>query len=226
MSLSQKLIDPHTRYLLLAGAVAGVQAIAVPLILALTRDGFSMARHANSQLVLGDWGWVQTASFLVGGLLVIAFGVGIAKALRGNAAGMTAAVCVMIYGLFGWVIVGLNPTDPMFGFPPGARPDYPGYDELSTHAKIHGAAGSIGFLALMIACLAFARYFQAIGERGWALGSVAVALAIAGVGGYLAAYSGDEVAAFDYRPVWGGGFLLWLWLVTMACKLLRSGRAG
>jgi hypothetical protein len=39
-------------------------------------------RHPVSSLALGDWGWLQTANFIVAGLLTLAFAVGLGLALR------------------------------------------------------------------------------------------------------------------------------------------------
>ncbi|MBX8686259.1 DUF998 domain-containing protein [Mycobacterium sp. 20091114027_K0903767] len=129
-----------TTALLTAGVVGGSLITAVSLTLALVRPGFDLSRHANSMLVLGDWGWIQTVNFIVCGLLLIGFGAGIWRVASDAWSGRVAAICVALYGLLAGVVVGLSPTDPGFGFPPGAPPGYPGVEGLSASAKIHGAA--------------------------------------------------------------------------------------
>ena len=46
--------------------------LAVGLIQALLRDGFDLARHPLSVLANGPGGWVQTANFVLTGLMVLA----------------------------------------------------------------------------------------------------------------------------------------------------------
>lgn len=192
----------------------------VSLILAFARPGFDLTRHANSTLALGDWGWVQTTNFIVSGLLLMAFGVGIWRASPGVLSGRVAAVCVTLYGLLAGVVVGLNPTDPGAGFPPGC----PGVDVMSTSAKIHGMAGGLGFLAMTCGCFVLARYFTGIGDRVWAVVSAVIGLAILAVLAYLGSHSGAQAETFNYVPVWVVGAMLWLFIAAVAARLLRSHR--
>jgi hypothetical protein len=56
--------------------------LAAGLLQAYTRDGFDPARHPLSSLALGDLGWLQTANFVVCGLLTLAGAVGLRPAYR------------------------------------------------------------------------------------------------------------------------------------------------
>ncbi|QZH63524.1 DUF998 domain-containing protein [Mycolicibacterium farcinogenes] len=213
-----------TAVLLGAGVAAGSVITTVSLALAFTRPGFDPARHANSLLALGDCGWVQTANFIGCGLLLMAFGVGIWRATSGVLSGRLAAVCVMLYGLLAGVVVGLNPTDPRFGFPPGAAQGYPGADGLSTPAKIHGAAGGLGFLAVTCGCLALARFFAQTGDRVWMVMSAVVGIGVLSVGAYMGLNAGAPTEAFNYLPTWVSGGVLWVFIAAVAVRLLRSHR--
>ncbi|OBF39355.1 hypothetical protein A5719_17105 [Mycolicibacterium peregrinum] len=213
-----------TTALLAAGVAAGLLISTVSLILAVTRPGFDLTRHANSSLALGDWGWVQTTNFIVSGLLLMAFGAGIWRASPGVLSGRVAAVCVMLYGLFAGVVAGLNPTDPAFGFPPDAPQGYPGVDVMSTSAKIHGVAGGLGFLAITCGCFVLARYFASIGDRVWAVMSAAIGVAILAVFAYMGAGAAGRPETFNYVPVWVVGAMLWLFIAAVGARLLRSHR--
>jgi hypothetical protein len=57
-----------TRSLLGWGVVVGVFYLIVGLAQALLRDGFDLARHQLSLLMLGDFGSVQTANLVLPGL--------------------------------------------------------------------------------------------------------------------------------------------------------------
>lgn len=213
-----------TAALLTAGAVAGLVITTVSLTLAFTRPGFDPTRHANSLLALGDWGWVQSVNFVVCGLLLLAFGVGIWRSTVGVRSGRIAAVCVAVYGLLAGVVVGFNPADPGFGFPPGAPKGYPGVAEMSTSAKIHGVAGLLGFLAVTCGCFALARYFAIVGDRLWAVWSGGIGIAVLSVSGYLALNTGEQTGTFNYVPTWVVGSVLWLFVAAVAVRLLRSHR--
>ncbi|MFV8175063.1 DUF998 domain-containing protein [Mycolicibacterium peregrinum] len=209
-----------TSALLAAGVVGGLLLTVVSYTLAFTRPGFDLARHANSMLALGDWGWVQSVDFVVCGLLLIAFGAGIWRVAAGIRSGRIAAVCVGLYGLLAGVVVGLNPTDPGAGFPPGS----PGVEKVSTSATIHGAAGGLGFLAMTRGCFVLARYFAGIGDRVWAVTSAAIGVAILAVLAYMGSHSGAQAETFNYVPVWAVGTVLWLYVASAAARLLRSHR--
>ncbi|OLP01108.1 hypothetical protein BVU76_16685 [Mycolicibacterium porcinum] len=210
--------------LLTAGVVGGSLITAVSLTLALVRPGFDLTRHANSMLALGHWGWIQTANFIGCGLFLIAFGAGIWRVASDLWSGRVAAICVALYGLLAGVVVGLNPTDPGFGFPPGAPQGYPGVDGLSASAKIHGVAGGLGFLAATVGCFALARFFAQLGDRAWAALSAVVGVAVLAVGAYMGLNAGAQSGTFNYVPTWISGAALWLFIVAVAARLLRSHR--
>ena len=131
-----------TGILLACAAVAGPLYEVVFLVQAFTRPGFDVARHTGSLLSLGDLGWVQVATFVVTGLLLVAGAVGMRPVLLG------------LFAL-SFVAAGVSTPDPMGGFPPGTPPGPPA--GLSWHAGLHFLAGAVGFLALPAACPVLAR---------------------------------------------------------------------
>lgn len=209
-----------TSALLTAGVAAGLLLTAVSYTLAFTRSGFDLTRHANSMLVLGDWGWIQSVDFVVCGLLLIAFGAGVWRVAAGIRSGRIAAVCVALYGLLAGVVAGLNPTDPGSGFPPGRS----GVEQASTAATIHGVAGGLGFLAMTCGCFVLARYFARVGDRVWAVMSAAIGVAILAVLAYMGASAGAQTETFNYVPTWVVGTVLWLYVAGVAARLLSSHR--
>jgi Protein of unknown function (DUF998) len=72
----------RTRWRLAAGAVAALLFITVYLLEEATRPDYDPLRHSVSSLELGDLGWVQRATFMVTGLLTLAFVSGLRDALR------------------------------------------------------------------------------------------------------------------------------------------------
>jgi hypothetical protein len=216
----------RTVLLLWAGVVGGLLITAVSGTLALVRPGFDIRRHANSQLVLGDGGWIQTLDFIAFGVLMVACGVGIWRAVSPSRAGRLAAAGVVVYGLGSGIVVGFNPTDPALGFPPGSAPGYPGYDAISTSAKVHGVAGMVGFLAITIACFAFARYFWSLGANRWTVLSAGMGTAVLAVCGYLAAGASAAAGDFNLLPTWVVGAALWCYVSAVAYRLIAALRNG
>lgn len=62
------------------GTIAGPLFIVSSGVQALTRPGFDLRRHAISMLTLGDQGWMQRATFVTTGLLVLVAAAGIRRA--------------------------------------------------------------------------------------------------------------------------------------------------
>jgi hypothetical membrane protein len=153
-----------TKMLLACGAVSGPLFVLVFLVGGLTRARYDSLRHPVSSLALGDWGWTQTANFIVAGLLTLAFAVGLRLALRpqkGSAWG-PLLVGVWAVGLLG---AGIFPTDPVSGYPPGTLDRISGY---SWHGALHDLFSLPAFVALAAACFVLGRRFAVRGERGWA----------------------------------------------------------
>jgi hypothetical membrane protein len=69
----------RARRLLVCGVVAGPLWVVSVAVQALTRPGFSLTRSPASTLDLGPWGWVQVATFIVTGVLIIAAGAGMRR---------------------------------------------------------------------------------------------------------------------------------------------------
>jgi len=162
------------RTLLTAGMLTGPIFFAVAIVLALVRPGFDIRVHAISQLSLGEGGWIQVASFLVTGLLAVAAAVGVRRKLRGRKGGTWGPILTATFGL-GLLLAGIFTADPAFGFPPGA-PEGPAMP-MSGHASLHAAGFFLSMLSMIANCFVFARRFGAAGQAGWALYSVASAVA-------------------------------------------------
>ncbi|RZU73612.1 uncharacterized protein DUF998 [Micromonospora kangleipakensis] len=163
-----------TRTLLAAGIATGPLFGVVATAQVLTRDGFDLSRQPLSLLALGEHGWIQVANFVLTGLLALAGAAGLRRALRGTVAGKWGPALVAVFGV-GLVVAGAMPSDPSMGWPAGAPEGSP--DSLSWHAVGHGVGAMLAFGSLTIACLVFARRYLRTGRRGWAVFSLACALA-------------------------------------------------
>ena len=210
--------------LLFAGIVGPLLFIVVFLIEGATRPGYSAWRHYVSQLATGDLGWNQVVNFLVCGVLVVVFAIGLRAAIAGTRGGVAAPV---LFGLFGaaLIVAGVFSTDPALGYPVGAQAVH------TTHGLIHGFAGLAAFSTLPIAAFVMSRHFAAEpGARRWVFYSVAVGLTI------IVMFVASTVAsAMDGSGHWANaptGFFQriaiitgWTWISMVAWHLLRAQQA-
>jgi hypothetical membrane protein len=204
-------ITSSARRFLTAGIVAGPFFSLVVAAQALTRDGFDVRKHAASMLAVGDLGWIQSANFVITGVLLIAGAVGLRRASDSR----WAPRLLGLYGV-GTVAAGLFVPDPSMGFPAGA-PDGQAAS-MSWHASLHFAAGGIGFLGFVIGCFVLARRFARAGERGWAAYSIITGVSfLAAFAGIASGSTGGPVLAF-YAAVALG----WSWISLVLRKFQRA----
>ncbi|MGS0687786.1 DUF998 domain-containing protein [Nakamurella sp. GG22] len=228
-------IRRSTAGLLRCGVLAGPLFVLVAAAQVFTVEGFDIARQPLSLLSLGDTGWIQIANFIISGLLVLAFAVGLRRTLasgrgralasgRGRALasgrGRTLAsgrgrtwgpLLIGGYGA-GLVVAGIFPPDPSQGFPAGAPAGNP--DQLSTHSMLHGVGFALAFGCLVAACLVFARRFAASGESGWAVYCVVTAIASA----LLAGWPSQDGASIRYAIA---AVAAWAFVTALAVRVRR-----
>jgi hypothetical membrane protein len=167
-----------TKLLLACGAIAGPLFVIVFLIEGATRVGYDPLRHPVSSLAIGDFGWMQVANFIITGVLLLAFAIGLQRALRHSTGTAAGPLLLGLVGV-GFIGAGIFITDPISGYPPGT-PLLP--TVYSEHGRIHDLFGILVFFGLPVACFVFSRRFALLGERGcWAVYS-----ALSGVAMFVA----------------------------------------
>ncbi|KAE8763682.1 DUF998 domain-containing protein [Georgenia thermotolerans] len=168
------MADRLTRRLLGAGVAAGPVFVAVTAAQMLTREGFDVLRHPLSLLSRGGAGWVQVTNFVVAGVLVGGFAVGVRRLLRPGPAATAAPVALAVLG-GGLVGAGVFVTDPGgLGFP---RQD--AGTGTTWHGLAHAAATAVGLNAGIVAAVVLARRFARAGAPGWAAYCLATAVPLA-----------------------------------------------
>ncbi len=71
-----------TKALLGCGVIAGPLFVVAFLIEGATRADYDPLRHPVSSLAFDDFGWMQVANFIVTGLLMLAFAIGLRLTLQ------------------------------------------------------------------------------------------------------------------------------------------------
>jgi hypothetical membrane protein len=192
--------------LLLAGALAAPLFTVAVLAQAALRPGYDLTRHPASVLANGSYGWVQVAVFLATGALTLAGAAGMRRA-----AGRLPATLLAVQGL-GLIVAGIFRMDPVDGFPIGTPPGQPA--SFSTEAMVHNAAGSLSFLALIVACFVLARRLRGrFGGRWTAAGVGAGAAFTAGLVWALAGGAAGSLTLFL------GVVVAWSWVAATEYRL-------
>ncbi len=200
-----------TRSLLGYGPLAGTVFVGSIVIQGLTRRGFSIARDDASLLANGPLGWIQVVTFLVAGAMTIAAAVGVRRALPSR----WAPRLVGLYGA-GLMAAGVFRADPADGFGSGAPAGRATH--ISWHGDGHLIAASIGFVALIAACLVVARHLSRAGQRGMAIYS-----RITGVA-FLAAFAGVATGSSSpaiVLPFYAAVTAVFAWLAVVSVHLYR-----
>ncbi len=204
-----------TRTLLGYGVIAGPIYVAVSLGQASTREGFDLTRHQWSLLTTGDLGRIQAANFLVTGLMLVAFAVGLRRALAPGRAAAWAPRLVAAYGV-SLVAAGVFRPDPALGFPVGT-PD--GAATVSWHGMAHFVAGGIGFTCVAAACFVIARRYASEGRCGYARFSQVTGVAFLAGFAMIASSGGSSMATLAFTAT---VILIWAWLSLVALDRYRT----
>lgn len=215
-----------TRLLIAGGAVGPLLFMIVLLIEGATRPGYNAWHNYGSSLSLSDQGWMQITNFLVCGLLVLGFAVGLRQVLQTGRGSVWGPLLLGIFGL-ALIVAGLFVTDPSLGYPPGTHSSGP----QTLHGTIHGVAGLIVFSSLALACFVMARRFAGDPNwKGWALYSIVTGVLV--IASFIAS---TAVSVLDESRVLPGaptGLLQrigiiagWSWIAFLAIRLWGKMRS-
>lgn len=200
-----------TRSLLGWGVVAGPFYLVVAVALGSTRPGFDFTRHALSLLMLGHLGWIQRANFVLCGLMVIAAGVGVFRAIR-NGRGLAVGAPIITAGAT-LILSAIFVPDPVNGFPPGA-----GAGQPSASGILDLLCGAIQFVTVAGAAVAHAMWSRTVGQATRGALSIALAVGILGglVGGVALAHHVIGIAL-----LWLAVVCEWVWLALASGQIYQ-----
>lgn len=217
--------DTLTRVLLAGGVIGPALFVVVLLIEGATRPGYSAIHNYGSSLGTGPGGWMQIVNFIVCGVLVVGYAVGLRRVWRSGKASVAGPILVGIFGL-ALISAGVFVTDGSLGYPPGTHASGP----QTLHGTIHGVSGLIAFTTLAAAGFVLAGRFAGNPLwKGWALYSIVTGIVVA-----LSFISSTTTSALDEAGVMPNsptGLLQrigivagWGWLSLLAFRLLRVAR--
>src|SRR5215471_3133370 len=216
-----RAISLVTTWLPMAGIVGPLQFTLVYLWQGATRPGYDAIPMMVSALSLTSRGLIDIVSLVLNGLLLIAFAIGLRRALRPRSA-TWGSVLLGVAG-FGFVVAGVFVTDPAQGYPAGT-PAGPAVT-TSVHGLIHFAVGATCVIGgLTAGAVVFARFFwNDPAWRGWSLYSIVTAIAVLACSvGFAYAGLHRGPAGLLERIAFSAGLL---WVVALATTLLRRQSA-
>lgn len=201
-----------TRALLACGAASGPLYFLTSFTQAALRDGFDLTKHPASMLSNGGAGWIQVTNFLVSGVLLIAGAIGLSRTLEPGRGSVWGPRLLGVFGV-SLLFAAVFKADPGNGFPVGT-----GQATISTAGVLHMAAGSVGFLSLIVATFVFASRFSREGHRGWAVYSRATGIA------FFASFAGissGNANAVVMLAFWAAVLLAWGWVTAVIVRFTR-----
>ncbi len=209
-----------TRLLLACGVIGSLLNIVVLLILGATRPYYNAWQMPDSLLQLGDGGWMQSTNYIVSGVLLLGFAIGLRRVLRTGRGSTWGPILLGIYG-FTFIAIGPFVSDPMMGYPPGVP------STTTVQGTIHNLFGQLQFISLIAACFLLRRLDAADpDERGWAWYSIATGLLVA---------ASDVAFVFTVKVLDGGpaglieriGIIAsGIWIALLALRLMRKKEKG
>jgi len=194
------------RALLSCGVASGPIFLLIFVIQILIHPEFHFTRSEPSLLSIGALGWIQIANFVIGGLLVMAGGLGIRRVLRLSKGRFWGPFLLEIFGV-GQVGVGVFVADPVRSA-----------TSMTFHGTMHLIFGGVSFGGLMAACFVFVRTFNSLGQKPWAIFSAMTGLL------FLAAFFSAANASEGARSIQlflNLIFVLaWAWISLISKQLL------
>ena len=213
-------LDGRTKTFLICGAIAGPFFVLVVLIEGITRINYNSFRYPLSSLSIGDLGWIQIANFIITGLLLFLFSIGLKQTFNSPNEKFRAPLMMMIVGI-GLIGAGIFSTDPIYGYPV----DKPlMLAQFSIHGHLHDAFSILVFIFLPLSCFLFRKRFVAKGERGWAnysffTGISMIAVFVLSSIGFKQLLGLTDYAGLFQRLCITFG---WTWIALLSLHLLRA----
>jgi len=137
-----------------AGILAPAIFVGVFTVEGVLRSGYDPLKMYISALSLGNRGWLQISNFIVLGLLLFIFTLGLSKEFQTGKASRGGIITLYIISVLFFI------SGP-FVMDPTETPT----DQMSVHGLIHGISGGIVFLLMPIIIFIFLRRF--FSDNNW-----------------------------------------------------------
>ena len=213
-------LDAKAKTLLLCGAIAGPLFITAVLIEGAMRADYNSFRYPLSSLSIGELGWMQIANFILTGILLFIFSIGLRRVFNSSERKFSGPLLIMLVGI-GLIGAGICYTDPVYGYPP----DKPlMLAQFTIRGHLHDTFSMLVFICLPSACFVFRKRFVATAKSGWATYSsvtgfaIIVTFILAAMGFKQLPGFADVAGLFQRLCITIG----WTWMSLLSIHLLRT----
>jgi uncharacterized protein DUF998 len=193
-----------TRRLALAGVIAPPLFVIVFLVLGFTKPGYDPVTQFVSEGSIGELGWIQICNFLVVGLALVIFALGLWRGFGDRVSGRIGSALV---GVAGVAMIGAG----VFVTDSGTR-------IITTTGALHVVVGAVTFNSLSIACFFFAKRF-------WNELPFAIYLIVSGILSHPGLFASSQFGSIDRWPgiVQRVTIVIMLtWITILGLRLRRS----
>jgi hypothetical membrane protein len=150
-----------TRNLLMSGVALAPTFLLAIFLTAQLRPDYSSLRHPVSSLAIGAGGWMQRATFIACGLLMVTCAAGLRVSSKADLCSRWLWRLVALSGA-GMVGAGIFKTDAVYGYPSGAPLRLA---QFTTTGHMHDLWSMMFFLGLPVAAAVDSRWNQRRGNR-------------------------------------------------------------
>jgi hypothetical protein len=213
-------VDLNARLSFLCGAIAGPLFVITVLIEGAARTHYSAFLYPLSSLSIGNMGWAQISNFIITGILLLFFSLGLKQVFNATGSKFRGPLLIGLAGI-GLIGAGIFVTDPVFGYPANEPLRL---RQFTFHGHLHDLFSMFVFICLPWACFVFRKNFIRTGKQKLAAysaitGFAMIAFFIAGSIGF------KQVAGFvNYAGLFQRlcVFVGLTWVVVLSLNLLKS----
>jgi hypothetical protein len=213
-----------TKALLLCGTIACPLFMLAVILEGAIRTDYSSFRYPLSSLSIGDLGWMQMSNFIVAGILLFVFSIGLKQIFNSSKRKFRGPLLISLVGI-GLIGAGIFSTDPIYGYPK-SKPLI--LAQFTIHGHLHDAFSILVFICLPAACFVFRKRFISTGENVWAKYSIISGFAfivifiLTSMGFKQLPWFVDFAGLFQRICLTIG----WTWVTLLALHLLRTPRGN
>jgi hypothetical protein len=216
VSTSTSHQQTRTLGLLAAVAIVGLAFFAATALLLPIISEYSLTADYISELVIGRYGYLQTAAFFAAGLGTLALAVGVREATNGSWGTRLGSALVGLYGV-GLILAGIMPTDE---FDPAGRVVSP-----TSVGTMHMLVSALAFVFVIAGMFVLSRTFKR-DARWQALWPWSLVLALATLIGVIVAAPSEGAWVGLIQRIYIGTIIMWQVLVAFWLRSIAKGASA
>jgi hypothetical protein len=199
--------------LLAAVAIVGLAFFAATALLLPLISEYSLSADYISELVIGRYGYLQTAAFFAAGLGTLALAVGVREATNGSWGTRLGSALVGLYGV-GLILAGILPTDEIG---PAGRVVSP-----TSVGTMHSVVSALAFVFVIAGMFVLSRTFKR-DARWQAVWPWSLVLALATLIGVIVAAPSEGPLVGLIQRTYIGTIIIWQVLVAFWLRSIAKG---